>query len=138
MVTTKTGLLTPFRRDLKKDFAHSAGRVDLLESRILNVLQTEAQSDVTNGELPWNPGFGSLLHITRHRQNNTALQQLIQAYVIEALRRHLPEIRIDSVGFRREKTITAGDSLRASIAWTLVDPVSGNVLQSNLTTQLVI
>jgi hypothetical protein len=47
-----TGLLTPFRRDKKRDFASGAGE-DLLASKVLQALLTEGATPQSSGELPW-------------------------------------------------------------------------------------
>src|ERR1044072_5522330 len=61
------GLITPFRRDLKNDFAN-AGGVELVKSCVSQILGTRAASDYVQGELPWRPRFGSLIYLAKHRK----------------------------------------------------------------------
>jgi hypothetical protein len=55
-------LLTPFRRDKKRDFASGSG-ADLLASKVLEALMTEGATPRSSGELPWRSSFGSGLNI---------------------------------------------------------------------------
>lgn len=80
------GILTPFRRDEKNDFANGSGRV-LLRSRIRQILMTKADSTFAPGELPWRTDFGSRLHVLRHRNNSEILAEFAREMIIEALER---------------------------------------------------
>ena len=55
MTEKPRGLLIPFRRDLKRDFATGTGR-ELLASKVRQVLMTEGPTPRSQGELPWRPG----------------------------------------------------------------------------------
>jgi hypothetical protein len=48
------GLLRPFRRDLKADFASDGGE-RVIRSAVGQILCTMAGSEFTQGELPWRP-----------------------------------------------------------------------------------
>lgn len=48
------GLVHPFRRDKKQDFAFAEGE-ELVRSAVGQVLGTASASDFTDGELPWDP-----------------------------------------------------------------------------------
>jgi len=101
-----TGLLTPFRRDRKRDFAASDGD-DLLASKVLQVLATEGSTARTSGELPWRTAFGTPLHLLRHQRNDHALVELGRIYVRDALRKWLPEAAVVSVSVeRRDSTLS--------------------------------
>lgn len=91
-----SGVTRPFRRDLKKDFASSSG-LDLIKSQVGQVLGTRASSNFSQGELPWNPRFGSLVHLLRHRNTFDGTKELATLYVIEALKKYLPNIRVKEV-----------------------------------------
>lgn len=100
-----SGLLAPFRRDRKRDFATGNGD-ELLASNVLQVLATEGASPRTSGELPWRTSFGTPLHLLRHQRNEHALAELARIYIRDALRRWLPEARLVSV-----KAIRDGSTL---------------------------
>jgi phage baseplate assembly protein W len=78
------GILRPFRRDEKNDFANGGG-LRLLDARLSQLLTTRADSVTGAGELPWRTDFGSRLHILRHRNNTEGLADLAAAIVTEAV-----------------------------------------------------
>ncbi len=94
------GLLAPFRRDRKSDFASGEAEV-LIQSAVEQILGTQASSDFAQGELPWRPEFGSLLFVLRHQRNDTALQELAKVYVADALARWEPRIQLKAVRVSR-------------------------------------
>ena len=96
------GLLRPFRRDRKADFAADGGEA-AVRSAVGQILGTMAGSDVTQGELPWRTEFGSLLHLLRHQRNDAMLQELARVYVVDALKRWEPRVVVTSVRVVREQ-----------------------------------
>ncbi len=86
----RQGLLIPFRRDRKRDFA-SGCAADLLRSKVEQVLMTEA------GELPWRTNFGAGLSQLRHQRNDAVLRELARVQVRDALRRWVPSAEILSL-----------------------------------------
>jgi phage baseplate assembly protein W len=96
------GLLRPFRRDQKADFA-AAGGDALIRSAVGQILGTVGSSDFTQGELPWRTEFGSLLHLLRHQKNDRVLQELARVYVVDALKRWEPRVVVTSVQIAREQ-----------------------------------
>ena len=96
------GLLRPFRRDLKADFAADGGE-RLVRSAVGQILGTMAGSDFTQGELPWRTEFGSLLHLLRHQRNDAVLNELARVYVVDALKRWEPRVVVTSVKVTRER-----------------------------------
>lgn len=94
------GLLTPFKRGAS-DFI-AGGGVELLQSMIGQVLGTRAGSDYTEGEVPWRGAFGSLLNQLRHQNNDAVLEELARIYVVEALSRWIPQVRIKAVTATKE------------------------------------
>lgn len=96
------GLLRPFRRDLKADFASDGGE-RLVRSAVGQILGTMAGSDYTEGELAWRTEFGSLIHLLRHQKNDAVLQELGRVYVVDALKRWEPRIVVTSVKITRER-----------------------------------
>jgi phage baseplate assembly protein W len=87
------GLLRPFRRDAKSDFASGTG-VALVSACVGQVLGTKATSAYGAGELPWRPEFGARLHLLRHKNNRETLGDLALVMVGEALRRWEPRARV--------------------------------------------
>lgn len=95
------GLLSPFRRG-PADFV-SGGGTEFLQSMVEEVLGTRCDSDSTDGELPWRPEFGSLLHIIRWKKNDEVRAELVRVYVVEALAMWIPQIRVKSVNVEAKK-----------------------------------
>jgi phage baseplate assembly protein W len=101
MSTDPVGLLIPFRRDRKRDFASGAGE-DLLVSKVLQALLTEGATPQSSGELPWRTSFGSGLHVLRHLRNEAALADLARVYVRDCLKRWVPEAELVGVTATRD------------------------------------
>jgi len=96
------GLLRPFRRDQKADFA-AAGGEQLIRSAVGQILGTVGSSDFTQGELPWRTSLGSLLHLLRHQKNDRVLQELARVYIVDALKRWEPRVVVTAVQIAREQ-----------------------------------
>lgn len=95
------GLLAPFRRDRKRDFASGDGDA-LLASKMLQVLATEGATPRSSGELPWRTAFGTPLHLLRHQRNDAALAELARVYIRDALRKWLPEATVVGIEVVRD------------------------------------
>ncbi len=100
-MTTSRGLLVPFRRDRKRDFATGDGDA-LLASKVLQVLATEGATSRSSGELPWRTAFGTPLQLLRHQRNDVALAELGRVYIRDALRRWVPDAEVVSVVAERD------------------------------------
>lgn len=99
------GLVRPFRRDEKSDFANLEG-LPLIKACVGQILAMEgANPDNPNqqGELEWDPGRGSLLHLLRHRQNNETTAHMARVYVADAIARFEPRIRLRDARATRAK-----------------------------------
>ena len=117
------GLTRPFRRDKKTDFA-SAGGADLVKSSVGQILGTRAQSELSPGEIPWRPEFGSLLHMLRHVKNKAVLQDLARVHVNDALARWAPRTIVREVTAER---FLKGRGLLVRVVFDLIDEnVPGN------------
>lgn len=121
------GLLRPFERDLKNDFAHDAGE-PLIRASIGTILSTMCSSDITQGELPWRTEFGSLLYLLRHQQNSIALAELARVHVVDALRRWEPRINIKKVNVQQVDSATgqAGPNNNVLKIQLVYDIISAN------------
>lgn len=94
-----TGLVVPFRRDGKNDFAYETGEA-LVASTLQLVLGTRRAGPQNDGELPFNQELGTLISMLRHRNvNDPTTEELAAHYVIESLATHEPRIRPKAVGF---------------------------------------
>jgi hypothetical protein len=91
-----SGILTPFRRDRKRDFASGDGDV-LLASKVEQVLATEGATNRSSGEMPFRTAFGTPLQLLRHQRNDVVLAELARVYVRDALRKWVPEAEVISV-----------------------------------------
>lgn len=96
------GLVRPFRRDRKQDFAFAEGE-ELVRSAVGQILGTLAATDFTQGEIPWRPELGSALHLLRHQKNDAVLQELARVHVVDALKRWEPRVQVTSVQVARER-----------------------------------
>ncbi len=119
-----SGLLRPFQRDEKNDFAHGEAEA-LVRACVGQVLGTRCSSEYAQGELPWFTEFGSLLYRLRHQKNDLALQELARIYVVEALARWEPRIRVKAVQATRENPTGEGENALA--IRLLYDVISENV-----------
>jgi len=84
------GIIRPFQRDKKNDYASAGGR-RLVASCVGQVIGTDAQSEVSRGELPWRTDFGSWVHLLRHRKG-PATVELLRAYIQDAVKRWEPRV----------------------------------------------
>jgi hypothetical protein len=100
-VATARGLLTPFRRDRKRDFASGEGD-DLVASQVEQVLATEGSTLQSVGELPWRTSFGTPLEVLRHQRTGLVLQELARVYLRDALARWVPEATLTAVEVQAE------------------------------------
>lgn len=90
------GIVTPFQRDAKNDFANDGG-AELLRSCVGQILGVKCDGPTTSGELLWRTEFGSLLHQIRQRNNSVQLRELARAYIQDAIARWEPRIQITRV-----------------------------------------
>ena len=127
------GLIRPFQRDMKSDFA-SAGGERLVRSSVGQILGTKAQGERAFGELPWRPDFGSKFYLLKFKKD-PVLSELARVYAQESLRRWEPRIRISSVRpvFSRDRR-----EMRVRIKFDVIDVnVPGNnVLIPSLETEV--
>lgn len=102
------GILLPFQRDLKNDFANGGGR-RLVQSAVKFVIGTDAQGELAEGEIPWRPEFGSLLYLLKHRKGRI-VNELIRQYAQDALARWEPRIvitNVSGVDFDRQRRLAS-------------------------------
>lgn len=115
------GLLRPFRRDRKLDWA-AAGGVRLVTACVGQVLGTRAASDFSQGELPWRTEFGSKLYLLRHAANDDTTRELARIYIAEALVRWEPRVRVTGVEIVSEEVEGLGEvALAIRVRFDLVD-----------------
>jgi hypothetical protein len=111
----KIGILAPFQRDQKRDFASGSGDT-LLASKVLQALMTEGATPQSSGELPWRTSFGSGLHVLRHMRNDAALSELARIYVRDCLKRWVPGAKlVEVVAVRDGATLQVKVRFRATV-----------------------
>lgn len=101
--TVGAGIVTPFQRDLKQDFANAVGP-ELIRQNIGQILGTLAQGRTNRGELSWRPEFGSLLPIMQYRNINEVFFELIRTRVVDAIERWERRVRVEDVIIQAEGT----------------------------------
>lgn len=110
------GILLPFRRDQKNDFANGVG-LELVKSSVRQILMTKARSVRGGGELPWRTEFGSWLHLLRHRMNNRFVaQEIARTYVLDALHRWESRVQVTDVSIESE-----GRTLTLKVVYNVTD-----------------
>jgi len=83
-----SGIVCPFQRDGKGDFANDTG-LRLLKSDIGELLGIVGPSNIEPGELPWDPDRGSRIDTLRHRGLHTEMTRaLAEQYTSETIRRY--------------------------------------------------
>ena len=119
------GLLRPFRRDEKNDFANGNG-TDLLRATAGQILGTRCDGPKVRGELPWRGEFGCSLYLLRHRPINATNRELAKHYAQDALRRWEPRIVVTRT------TIEKNSTLRAFIVRVAFDVIEANVPENRV------
>lgn len=84
-----TGLLSPLRRSGSSDFESGSG-IDVLKSRVREILGTIADSGTSSGELPWDTEFGSSRLISLKHKNLEGIEDFARSFIFEAVRTHEP------------------------------------------------
>lgn len=95
------GLIRPFRRDQKNDFANAAG-LSLIETTAGQILGTRCDGPRSAGELPWRTEFGSRLFLLRHKPINSSTRELARFYAQECLQKWEPRIVVTGAKLSRE------------------------------------
>ena len=132
------GVTRPFRRDGRGDFATATGAA-LVSAAVGQILGTIADSAVNVGELPWRPDFGSKLHLLRHSPNNEALVETARVFVIEAVQRWEPRVRISNVEISRDETEgSGGNKLTIRLRYAFVELQTGVAIFEDLETAVVV
>jgi phage baseplate assembly protein W len=87
-----SGLVRPFVRDQKNDFANANG-LSVIQSCVGQILGTKASDDtgLRSGELRWRPTFGSRLYLLQHRKG-PQLPVMARVYVVDALAKWEPRV----------------------------------------------
>lgn len=123
----RRGVLMPFQRDEKQDFANGEG-VELIMSNVQQILGTRAQTDTAPGELPFDPELGSWLHLLRHQNVTPVLRHQAEVYVVGALGRWEPRVEVTRVSVERGARV-----ITIRTRFDIVDRYSrGAVLASDL------
>ncbi len=115
------GLLGPFRRDRKGDWANGGG-IAVVKSAIRQILGVRGANNRTQGELPWRTEFGSSLPLLRHRNNDNILEDFARVFVIEALERWEPRVTVtDILTERRDSTFGPNTILLVTVKFRLIE-----------------
>lgn len=97
------GQTWPLRRDQVNDFA-TASEADMITADLELLLGIECTGPRAVGELPWRPELGSLVYMVRHRNlYDAATVEFIRTYVVDAVARWYPVVRITKVEIQPEK-----------------------------------
>ena len=89
-----TGIICPFRRDNKNDFANASG-LDLLKSDIAELLGLIGPSATQPGELPWDTERGTRLLTLKHRHIHSEMVRADAAQMSSGvLRKYEPRVQV--------------------------------------------
>lgn len=92
-----SGIVCPFQRDGKGDFANATG-MRLLKSDIGELVGIVGASLQDPGELPWDPDRGSRIRSLRHRHLHAEMTRaLAEQYVATPIRVYEPRVRMGPV-----------------------------------------
>lgn len=87
------GIICPFQRDGKGDFAHAGGG-RLLTSDIGELLGIIGPVGVRGGEVPWRMEMGSNLQSLRHRRTHSELvRATAEAMTAGVIKKYEPRVR---------------------------------------------
>lgn len=113
MAKKRKGVITPFVRDKKRDFASGKGWA-LTMSKAQQVLGTRP------GEVPWRTELGTELDRLRHQQNTNVTRELGRVYTRDALRAFVPSVSLTGFSAAQDGerlfvrvTLNDGDSERS-------------------------
>lgn len=94
-----SGLIAPFRRDGKDDFANASGK-ELVNKTVGLILATRRAGPKNVGEVPFNQELGTLLPTLRHRNiNDPTTEELARHYTVDSITENEPRIRVKGVGY---------------------------------------
>ena len=94
------GVLLPFRRDNKNDFANGSGS-ELVKSSLFGILGALCAGPNNNGELAYNQKYGTLLKTLRHRNFDEATEALAIKYIVEGIKENEKRVRITKINVDR-------------------------------------
>ncbi len=125
----RRGIIRPFRRDKVNDFATAEGRA-LISSEVGQILGTRCSSDYSEGELPWRPEFGSLIHLIRHDNNDELTRALAAAYCTDAITLWHPNARVTRVMIEPANKLDELDNMKIRVFWEVKNGSNGTLLGS--------
>lgn len=114
--TAARGLLLPFQRNQRNDFANGTGS-ELWSTRVRLLLSTHGPTERGPGEIPWRPNDGAPLRLLRHQNNTPMLREMARHYIIDAFRRSLPGVFLTEIG----TPVRAGNVLQIEIRFDVVE-----------------
>jgi phage baseplate assembly protein W len=126
------GIVWPLRRNGRGDFAAGTG-LELVFAGVAMVVGTLASGEVTDGEYAWNPEFGSLLELLRHRNNNETKREIARHYITEALTRFEPRVRLRDVDAIPED-VNGGkeNAMGVRVRYDIVSSDGRQIIQANV------
>jgi len=106
-------LRMPFRAH-GKGWAQTRTATTIIQQAIHRVTNTRCSTPRSVGETPWDPTRGTKTHLLKHRRGRSiATAELAQHYILDALDRDLPGVRI------RSSYRTTGPSFFITIRWAV-------------------
>jgi len=129
-------IIRPFQRDLKNDIANSYGQ-RAIQSNVGQILGTIAQGPTHQGELPWRTDFGSWLALLRQRLNDETLVEQARVFVVQAIQRWEPRVRVRRVDVLRPKTLGEADRTTLRCTYSIVDS-TGRVIVDTLANDVIL
>lgn len=92
-----TGIITPFQRDAKSDFANASG-MDLVKADVEQLVGIEGPTATEPGEVPWDPDRGTRISSLRHRQLYSEMTRaLAEQYIRTPVQIYERRIRVGPI-----------------------------------------
>lgn len=133
-ITFGNGIKRPFRRDGAGDFV-SASDISLVRANVGQVMGTICSSGDTNGEIPWRPEFGSLLHLLRFRNLDETTAELARVHVTDAINNWVSRVRVTQSSVTLDLDNT---SLIIRVTYDILGSNKRSVAATNQTTTTVV
>lgn len=122
------GIVCPFQRDGKGDFANQSG-LTLLSSDVSELLGIMGPSADQPGELPWRGDLGTRLIVLKHRGLHKELTRATAEHMSAgAIRAWEPRVRVEPTLVEAD-----GDTLRVYVRYTPLGYRSEEVQQAVIT-----
>lgn len=112
------GIICPFQRDGKGDYANAGGKV-CLKSDVSELLGIIGPTPTQPGELPWRTSTGSRLNALRHRNmHKDMIAATVGQYAGESVRRDEKRVRVGPTTVTKDPPNYPENTMLAEFSYT--------------------